>query len=135
MNRANYSDDGGCDGWQLIMWRGAVASAIRGKRGQAFLREMLSVLDAMPVKRLIPEQLIEGGEVCALGAVGRARGVPLLDKIVPEDYERLARVFGISQALVREIEYENDGGDYDFEVTPEQRWDRVRRWVEENIKP
>jgi hypothetical protein len=50
MGRAGYSED--CDGWALIRWRGAVTSAIRGKRGQAFLREMLDALDALPVKRI-----------------------------------------------------------------------------------
>lgn len=35
MSRSGYTDD--CDGWQLIMYRGAVASAIRGARGQRLL--------------------------------------------------------------------------------------------------
>ena len=69
MSRSGYSDE--CDGWDLIRWRGAVASAIRGQRGQAFLREMLSALDAMPEKRLISEELERDGEVCAMGAVGQ----------------------------------------------------------------
>jgi hypothetical protein len=37
MSRSGYSDD--LENWSLIRWRGAVASAIRGRRGQAFLRE------------------------------------------------------------------------------------------------
>jgi hypothetical protein len=37
MSRSGYSDDYGDDEpWQLIMWRGAVASAFRGRRGQPF---------------------------------------------------------------------------------------------------
>lgn len=32
MSRCGYSDD--YDQWALIRWRGAVESAIRGKRGQ-----------------------------------------------------------------------------------------------------
>jgi hypothetical protein len=43
--------------WSHIRWRGAVASAIRGGRGQAFLREMLAAMDAMPVKRLVANEL------------------------------------------------------------------------------
>lgn len=35
MSRSGYSDD--CYGWELICWRGAVNSAIKGKRGQSFL--------------------------------------------------------------------------------------------------
>jgi hypothetical protein len=63
MSRSGYSDD--CDDqWRHIMWWGAVTSSIRGKRGQAFLREMRDALDAMPEKRLAPDALVRGGEVC-----------------------------------------------------------------------
>lgn len=48
MSRSGYSNDGE----NIAMWRGQVASAIRGKRGQAFLRELVEALDAMPEKRL-----------------------------------------------------------------------------------
>lgn len=52
MSRSGYAD--WCDdNWAMIRWRGAVASAVRGKRGQAFLRELATTLDAMPEKRLI----------------------------------------------------------------------------------
>ena len=47
MSRSGYSDDID-DNWAHIMWRGRVASSIRGKRGQAMLRELLAALDAMP---------------------------------------------------------------------------------------
>lgn len=46
MSRSGYSDD--IDQWDLICWRGAVASAIRGKRGQAFLLEMWKAMTALP---------------------------------------------------------------------------------------
>ena len=66
MSRSGYSDD--CDTWPLICWRGAVASALRGKRGQQFLIELRDALDAMPEKRLIAEQLQDGtGCHCTLG--------------------------------------------------------------------
>ena len=58
MSRSGYHDD--CEGWDLI--RGAVKSAIRGRRGQAFLKEMLAALDALPEKRLITEDLVIDGE-------------------------------------------------------------------------
>jgi hypothetical protein len=61
MSRSGYTEE--CeDNWQTIRWRGAVKSAIRGKRGQAFLREMLAALDAMPEKRLIAGDLVFKGE-------------------------------------------------------------------------
>ena len=130
MSRAGYNDDGG--GWDLIRWRGAVTSAMRGKRGQAFLRELLTALDALPEKRLIQQELELGGEVCALGAVGRARGIDMKN-IDPEEYDDVAATFGIPQALAREIEYENDEGTWKPE-TPEQRFERIRAWVVSNIR-
>lgn len=124
MGRSGYSED--IDEWALIRWRGAVASAVRGKRGRAFLQEMLDALDALPQKRLITDDLVsdDGSEVCALGSVGLKRGIQMAD-MDPYDYEALAKTFGIPKALVCEIEFMND----DRCGTPEQRFDMVRRWV------
>lgn len=130
MSRSGYDDN--CDGWGLIRWRGAVASAIRGKRGQAFLKEMLAALDALESKRLIVEVLELRGEVCALGAVGRARGIPMSD-VDSYDYSTVTGLFGIPDALAREIMFENDDGGLWTEPTPEQRFARMRVWAESRI--
>jgi hypothetical protein len=129
VSRAGYSED--LDQWSLIRWRGAVMSAIRGKRGQALLREMLAALDAMSDKRLIVRELItEQGDVCALGSVGHARGMEM-SKLDPEEYESIAVAFALPEALVREIEYLND--ECGWKETPEQRWARMRAWVAAQI--
>jgi hypothetical protein len=130
MSRSGYSDDN--DNWALIKWRGQVASAIRGKRGQAFLREMAEAMDAMPEKKLISYALEENGNVCAIGTVGKKRGVDMA-KIDPEDPDQVANAFGIAHQLAREIEFMND----EFvwrEETPEERWERMRRWIGSLIK-
>jgi len=133
MNRSGYTEDAD-NNWELIMWRGQVASAIRGKRGQALLKEMLEALNAMPNKRLIAEDLRHGGDVCALGCLGEKRGMEL-EKLDPEDYDALAGAFGVAQQLIREIEYVNDDGVWGWnEETPEQRWQRVRCWVAGKIR-
>jgi len=118
------------DTWALIRWRGAVESALRGRRGQALLRDLITALDAMPEKRLIQGELQAGSEVCALGAIGRMRGIDMA-KMDPEDYERVAPLFGIAEALAREVMYENDEGDY--LETPERRWERMRKWALDNL--
>jgi hypothetical protein len=118
------------DQWDLIRWRGAVTSAIRGKRGQAFLREMLAALDALPQKRLIAEELEQNGEVCAIGSVGLARGLEM-GELDQYDYDDLAKRFGISAALVREIECVND--EERQRATPEERFAHVRAWVVEQL--
>lgn len=135
MSRSGYSDDFGCDNqWDLIRWRGAVASAIRGKKGQAFLREMLAVLDGMESKRLIANELAEGNEVCAIGAVGKARGIDMTG-LDPEDRETVAGVFGIAPAMAAEIVFENDQDLSYREETPEARYVRMRQWAVSHLKP
>lgn len=131
MSRSGYSDD--CDdGWAVIRWRGAVASALRGKRGQAFLRETLEALDALPEPKLIPNDLQAEGAFCTLGAVGRARALPMGD-VDPENHDSVAHLFGLPHALACEIMWENDEAGR-WNETPEQRWTRMRAWIAGNIK-
>jgi hypothetical protein len=131
MSRSGYSED--CDGWDLIRWRGAVTSAIRGKRGQALLLELRDALDAMPEKGLIAHELVDAsGAFCTLGVIGSARGLPL-SEIDPEDSDQVAKWFDIAPALAKEIVFENDEACWRDE-TPQQRWDRMRQWVELAIK-
>lgn len=131
MSRSGYNDDCG-DNWQFICWRGAVASAMRGKNGQAFLKEMLAALDALPDKRLISYDLENSGEVCALGAVGKARGTPM--DIDPEDHEAVAARFGIPHSLACEVMFMNDEFNAWKKETPEDRFLRMRAWVAKQIK-
>lgn len=132
MGRSGYTDDMD-DNWELIRWRGAVAAAIRGKRGQDFLRTMLTAMDTLPEKRLIADELENDDGVCAIASVGklRAMDMSLLD---PEDYDGIAASFGISQALVREIEYVNDECEYGGTTSPERRFEIVRKWVVSHIR-
>jgi len=130
MSRSGYSDDYDNE-WALIRWRGAVASAIRGKRGQAFLKEMLAALDALPEKRLVAHELEMGGQVCALGAVGRARGLDM-SELDPEEFERVALWFRMTEAMAREVMYLND--DHYRSETPEERFARMRAWIEKQIR-
>lgn len=104
MSRSGYIDD--MDDMDDVLahgrWRGRVASAIRGNRGQAFLKEMLAALDALPEKRLITGELEEEGAVCAIGAVGKARGIDM-SEIDPEDGVTVAATFGIAEVLARRL--------------------------------
>ncbi len=130
MSRSGYDDC--CDGWDLIRWKGAVASAIRGKRGQTFLKELLDAMDSLPAKRLIKDDLVRDGEVCAIGAIGVARGIPM-DGLDPHDRESVAGAFGIPPALAAEIVYMNDewGGSKE---SPESTFVRMRNWIESAVK-
>ncbi|MGQ2994239.1 hypothetical protein [Variovorax sp.] len=111
MSRSGYIDDGDCDDVLAMgRWQGQVASAIRGKRGQAALRELAAAMDAMPVKALAAESLVTAdGEFCTLGVLGQARGIDMAP-IDPEDWDAVAKAFNLAPAMVREIVYENDEG-------------------------
>jgi len=131
MSRSGYNDD--FQDWELICWRGAVASAIRGNRGQAFLEEMLHAMAALPERKLVSNELeTTDGAVCALGAIGKSRGIDMKD-LDPEDRETVAKVFGIAPALAAEIVYMNDEGCWYGVETPEQRFARMRAWIEDQI--
>ncbi len=144
MSRSGYVDDVD-DALQFGRWRGVVASTIRSKRGQAFLWEMLAALDAMPIKRLVANELetpdlvpcshwglYEAESVCAIGAVGKVRGVDM-KAIDPDDYSTVAGKFGIAEPMAQEIVWINDeAGNY--RETPEDRFIRVRHWVAIQIR-
>lgn len=159
MSRSGYCDDYGADDpLALGRYRAQVGSAIRGKRGQALLRELLAALDAMPDKQLVAGELEADGHFCALGVVGQARGLNLAN-IDTYDVEALGGTFNIADQLAREIMWVNDehvgawhwvqvevcgplrGWDRrheDVRVPNEQagaqRWKTVRDWVAAQIK-
>lgn len=133
MSRSGYTDD--CDEpWQFALWRGTVTSAIRGKRGQAFLKEALAALDALPEPTLIPNNLAAKGSYCTLGAVGRARGTAMPDGGEYDEYDdndnqdAVAALFSISRPLASEIMWMNDDAGPCNE-TPRARWERMRKWI------
>lgn len=134
MSRSGYKYD--CDARELALWRASVTRAICGKRGQAFLREMLAALDALPEKKLVHGKIVsDKGECCAMGAVALARK---LDVSSVDETERddVADVFGIAPALAAEIAFQNDeGSSFSWGgAEPEaNRFARIRRWVVSQI--
>lgn len=160
MSRSGYDDGADYDPLAHGRYRAAVRSAFRDKRGQAFLKEALAALEAMPDKRLIAGELVvDGGQeaygctpdiviggdvlvdnrgnpmpmgaVCLLGAVGKARGLEM-SHLDPHDIETVAPMFGIAEAMTREIVYENDEMGPSLE-SPEHRWQRMRDWISSQI--
>lgn len=135
MSRSGYSDDYDDSGHPLALYRQAVHRATTGYRGQHLLCKLRDALDAMPVKRLITEAIKDTtGEVCALGALDPA--APAYDEDDDWQYAgTLARHFGIATALAAEIVYMNDEAAIWRSETPEERWVRMRAWVQEQIRP
>ena len=130
MNRSNYTNDCDTDPLDLGRWRARVASAIRGRRGQEFLRELAAAMDALPDKLLIAGQLVdEEGDCCSIGAVCKARGIDTAG-MDADGVEYTAEWLGAPWPLAAEIAYLND---YWPDETPAARWQRMRRWVDRHI--
>lgn len=144
MSRSGYTNDCCDDTLAYGRWRAQVKSAICGKRGQKFLRELAEAMDAMPVKELIANELIdETGACCTIGVVCKSRGIDVSD-IDYEEPEQVGAAVDIAKQLAAEIEYENDECGVGFikvngrhwkqtEETPEQRWQRMRKWADAHI--
>lgn len=115
MSRSGYSDDYD-DPLQCGRWRAVVASATRGK----------------PEKKLISGHLEKEGSVCALGALGRHRGVDMA-AVDTHAWDQLGETFNIARQLAQEVMYENDDGWY--HNNEEGRWEHVRSWAARQIVP
>jgi hypothetical protein len=131
MSRSGYSDD--CD--DILVhgrWRAQVASAIRGNRGQKFLKELAAAMDAMPEKTLITGELIsKEGECCTMGVVCQSRGLAVTD-VDENSPEEVGNLLGIAPQLAAEIAYEND--ECSDHLSHEERWMRMRKWVDDHLK-
>ena len=131
MSRHGYTDDWDYDNQiGYINYRGAVASALRGKRGQDFLQEMLEAMATMPKHELIAGELVHEGAACALGTVALKRGMDVSNLDI-EDAESVAAAFGIAVPMAREIMWVNDKAyDWNGNLTDAARFEKVRRWIE-----
>lgn len=128
MSRSGYTED--YEHAQL--WSHNVERTIGSKRGQQFLRDLRVALDALPEpKRLIAHELKAAtDEVCAMGSVGLLRGLDM-GNVDDSEPQAVGDLFGISSMMAREIAYIND--EAGWRETPEARYERVSRWVNENL--
>lgn len=136
MSRSGYHDD--LDILELGRWRGRVSSASRGKRGQVFFKDLISALDAMPVKELYSHN-VSGDFLCAMGVVGEYRGVDLSkhQAELDEDFgdhvsatEETGEALNIAGCLALEVADENDLIPLE---KPHRRWCRMRLWAGSQI--
>ena len=146
MSRSSYSDEFGEDfPGQLDLFRANVRRSIRGKAGQARLRELRDALLGLPIRSLEAGTFAggtpEAPKVCALGAwaLNKQGGDPgaansMLGVVDADDHETAVALskHGWPRLVVLEAVYTNDDGNYGRE-TPEQRYARVMAWVEGEI--
>jgi hypothetical protein len=137
MSRYCDGDDYDWEPWMEGQAAGALQSAIRGRRGQRLLSDLIAGLDALPVPELAAGALEDPktGCVCALGAVRLQRGpeaVPL--RFDPTDWDvdwrELAKPFDISETLANAVVSQNEyGSERNDEQSRRHRWLSVRAWA------
>jgi hypothetical protein len=130
MSRRGISDEEEYPG-QFGLWEGNCRRSIKGKAGQAALRELEAALLALPEKRLIVGELENAaGEVCALGALKRYKGVEEV-KADPEwEMEEVGVELGMPRLVAWQVVYVNDEGvDWRSLASPEERYEKVLAWV------
>ena len=143
MSRYCDNDDYDYEPWMIGQAAGAFRSAIRGRRGQRLLRDLIDGLDALPVPELAAGSLEdpETGCVCALGAVRLQRqrsGYPMLlpfDPTDPDiDWRDLAEPFDISETLANAVVSTNEMySESNSELARRRRWQYVRDWAMRNL--
>ena len=72
--RLNWTDYENFSG-QFELWQANCRRSLKGRRGQAALRELIAALNSLPEKRLIHGSLCKDGDVCAVGAIALQRRV------------------------------------------------------------
>jgi hypothetical protein len=147
--RINYSEDEDYLG-QFNLFQANCQRSIEGKAGQKSLRELEAALLALPEKRLIADELENAeGEVCAIGAIKKYRGVDVESD--PQEMEEVGVELGMPRLVAWKVVALNDfdNGEYveafgptyhgmklwEFvPVTPERRYEMVLAWVRQQIQ-
>lgn len=139
--RIDYSDDEDYPG-QFALWQANCERSLDGRRGQQALRDLRDELLAMSSKRLIAGDLAGGGEVCAVGALLRHRGVEqgelerLAGSCDVDDWrtDQIAARYGVPPLVAWKLVELNDMELSAFrDAAPEQRYVEVLAWVNEHI--
>ncbi len=154
--RIGYSEDEDYPG-QFGLWQANCNRSLKGKAGQAALRELEAALLALPDKRLTSGVYKdEDGCVCPLAALAKYKGVADADlQADPEyDMEQVGVELGVPRLAAWKIVELNDlqlsgttlifgEGPYRWPseqpyayvpITPEQRYERVLQWVQEQLR-
>jgi hypothetical protein len=123
-------------------YEAAKRSAIRGRRGQRLLRDLIEGLDALPKPELSAGALGDrrNGCVCALGAVALQRGEKF-DKLAKDNGEWgpdgivFDALLDISVTLANEVMSTNDDwcDGSNMKADRRSRWRHVKAWAENQI--
>lgn len=156
--RISYCDEEDRPG-QFALWDANCRRSIGGRVGQRELRELEAALLALPEKRLIHGSLTDDdGGMCAIACYAKHKGVDL-SKFDPEDEsDEVGIVAGMPRLVAWKVVALNDieldtvwevahgpiqrghgiykgGIPLIREMTPEERYAAVLKWVRARVKP
>lgn len=156
MSRISYNEpEDDADFLRVCAFEANTKRHLKGKKGQAALKELEAALIALPEKRLVYSKFVvrhgeadDIGEVCALGALAlkrcmdkgltRSEAIKKIEQDGPDPddegwgaTENTAEYLKVKVNFAWEVMERNDeyGG-----PTPEERYKRVLAWVREQIK-
>jgi hypothetical protein len=135
---------------QAALYQANTDRALRGKRGQVFLREMEEALLMLPKKELINGAVCREGQVCAIGALALKRkrdagdsisaALYWLEKEAPDEWSEAdstaayaSEHLDVLERLAYRMAWINDRYEPE-EETSEKRYERVLKWVREHRK-
>jgi hypothetical protein len=129
--RISYAEDEDFAG-QFFLWQANCERSLRGRQGQAELRELREALLALPEKRLIFGKLEdEQGGVCAVGAYAKRKGIDLSKCDVDDETDHVGIKAGMPRLVAWKVVEMND---VEFEnLTPEERYAKMLAWVESKL--
>ena len=98
MSRSGYYEGDDDDDWAANSWRGTVARAMRGKRGQAFLLDLIASLEQVGLHD--GDEAVESVWITPAQALAEAdAGARVLVFVTRLNLEKLARFATVGQAL------------------------------------
>jgi len=104
--------------------------SINSKRGQAFLRELILALNALPEKILIYGDFENSDGYCVMGACLKYRNLNVRE--IDDSNEGLGSIFNIHTEFIEKVIDVNDSPR--IIETQTKRWHRVRDWAVSNLK-
>jgi hypothetical protein len=123
---------------RMYGWENATNRAFNGKRGLVVLQEMERALLALPQPRLIANYVAHEGEVCAVGAFAKYKGVDLAefealdeDEADSNDTANLGIRAGMQRTIAWTLAHMND--EVCSRKTPEERFEYVLGYVRSMI--
>lgn len=119
MGRTSWTEFDGEDSREHALFQGRLSRSLRGKAGQAALRELEAALVAMPEPELYSGVFAQpSGEVCALGAlavakkvaagVSRAEALAVCADVDPDLSEEVGEDLGFPRLVAQAVVWEND---------------------------